>query len=334
MHLFLSCAQIDRWLAEDWEALRGPAAWTGTQRVNGGDVPAPGMAVAAEVSLAVAAKASAENFPVALRVLPGALARAPDRAVRLRAADRRHRRRAAARPAVRREPGDGHRHQAQGCSTSCSRTSRGSTTRRPSRSSQRSGRCKRPSASAACPASRSTTSSRPTGRTSSSPGTPPTRTWTNYCELSANPVGQVVLYIMGAATPERIAASDSICTALQVIEHCQDVAEDLANGRIYLPQRGHDAPASPRRTWRSRPRARMSGADPFRGGPRATAARRGSAARRHPQGRRQAGHRRLRGRRPRGAQGDQGGATMSCAPRRGRARRTRAMMARCYVKGR
>jgi len=57
----------------------------------------------------------------------------------------------------------------------------------------------------------------------------------DYCRLSANPVGQVVLYIMGAATPERIAASDSVCTALQVIEHTQDVAEDLAAGRIYLP---------------------------------------------------------------------------------------------------
>jgi squalene synthase HpnC len=57
----------------------------------------------------------------------------------------------------------------------------------------------------------------------------------DYCRLSANPVGQVVLYIMGAATPERIAASDRVCTALQVIEHTQDVAEDLANGRIYLP---------------------------------------------------------------------------------------------------
>jgi squalene synthase HpnC len=58
----------------------------------------------------------------------------------------------------------------------------------------------------------------------------------DYCRLSANPVGHVVLCIMGAATPERIAASDSVCTALQVIEHTQDVAEDLANGRIYLPR--------------------------------------------------------------------------------------------------
>ena len=56
-----------------------------------------------------------------------------------------------------------------------------------------------------------------------------------YCELSANPVGQIVLYIFGAATPERIALSDSICTALQLAEHWQDVAEDLGHGRIYLP---------------------------------------------------------------------------------------------------
>ena len=56
-----------------------------------------------------------------------------------------------------------------------------------------------------------------------------------YCELSANPVGQIVLCIFGVATPERVALSDSICTALQLAEHWQDVAEDLGHGRIYLP---------------------------------------------------------------------------------------------------
>jgi phytoene/squalene synthetase len=44
-----------------------------------------------------------------------------------------------------------------------------------------------------------------------------------------------VLYIFGAATPERMRLSDRICTALQLAEHWQDVAEDLANGRVYLP---------------------------------------------------------------------------------------------------
>jgi squalene synthase HpnC len=63
----------------------------------------------------------------------------------------------------------------------------------------------------------------------------------DYCALSANPVGEVVLYIMNAATPERITLSDRICTALQIIEHCQDVAEDLGNDRIYLPKQDMDA---------------------------------------------------------------------------------------------
>ena len=56
-----------------------------------------------------------------------------------------------------------------------------------------------------------------------------------YCELSANPVGELVLGVFGQATPARVALSDEICTALQLIEHCQDVAEDLARGRVYLP---------------------------------------------------------------------------------------------------
>jgi squalene synthase HpnC len=56
-----------------------------------------------------------------------------------------------------------------------------------------------------------------------------------YCALSADPVGELVLGVFGLATPERIALSDSICTALQLTEHCQDVAEDLGRGRVYLP---------------------------------------------------------------------------------------------------
>ncbi|MEV0977461.1 squalene synthase HpnC [Streptomyces sp. NPDC049915] len=56
-----------------------------------------------------------------------------------------------------------------------------------------------------------------------------------YCELSANPVGRLVLAVTGTATPERIRRSDQICTALQIVEHLQDVAEDLGRDRIYLP---------------------------------------------------------------------------------------------------
>ncbi|MFD3488205.1 squalene synthase HpnC [Streptomyces sp. NPDC058665] len=56
-----------------------------------------------------------------------------------------------------------------------------------------------------------------------------------YCELSANPVGRLVLAITGTATPERVRRSDAVCTALQIVEHLQDVTEDLASDRIYLP---------------------------------------------------------------------------------------------------
>ncbi|MEV0490660.1 squalene synthase HpnC [Streptomyces atratus] len=56
-----------------------------------------------------------------------------------------------------------------------------------------------------------------------------------YCELSANPVGRLVLQITGTASPERIRRSDAVCTALQIVEHLQDVTEDLGRDRIYLP---------------------------------------------------------------------------------------------------
>jgi squalene synthase HpnC len=56
-----------------------------------------------------------------------------------------------------------------------------------------------------------------------------------YCHLSADPVGELVLHVFGAATPDRVARSNAICTALQLIEHCQDLAEDLERGRVYMP---------------------------------------------------------------------------------------------------
>jgi squalene synthase HpnC len=56
-----------------------------------------------------------------------------------------------------------------------------------------------------------------------------------YCQLSAAPVGELVLHVFGAATAERIALSDRICAGLQITEHLQDVAEDYERGRIYLP---------------------------------------------------------------------------------------------------
>lgn len=56
-----------------------------------------------------------------------------------------------------------------------------------------------------------------------------------YCELSANPVGRLVLGVTGTSTPERVRRSDAVCTALQIVEHLQDVTEDLGRDRVYLP---------------------------------------------------------------------------------------------------
>jgi len=61
----------------------------------------------------------------------------------------------------------------------------------------------------------------------------------DYCRRSANPVGHLMLFLFDAATPEHLAMSDAICTALQLTNHWQDVAIDAAKGtnaRIYLPQ--------------------------------------------------------------------------------------------------
>lgn len=61
----------------------------------------------------------------------------------------------------------------------------------------------------------------------------------DYCRRSANPVGRLMLHLFDAATPDNLSRSDAICSALQLINHWQDVGIDLAkgeNGRIYLPQ--------------------------------------------------------------------------------------------------
>ena len=62
----------------------------------------------------------------------------------------------------------------------------------------------------------------------------------SYCEHSANPVGRIVLQLGGQAT-DNLALSDQICTGLQLINFCQDVARDYAKGRIYLPRNESEA---------------------------------------------------------------------------------------------
>lgn len=61
----------------------------------------------------------------------------------------------------------------------------------------------------------------------------------DYCRRSADPVGRLLLHLFGHATPENLVRSDAICSALQLINHWQDVGIDAGkntNGRIYLPQ--------------------------------------------------------------------------------------------------
>ncbi len=217
-------------------ATGGPAQTgvTPARKAPGAGAPSAGIAVAAEVSLAVAAKAYAENFPVALRVLPGqwrahltalyGFARLTDD--------------------IGDEPLPGLPADASPETVTATRLKLLDDLQRDVAAIYDGGT---PELAAI----------RALQRTVTDCGIPRqpfddliqanrqdqlvTRYQTygeleKYCELSANPVGQVVLYIVGAATPERVKLSDSICTALQLIEHWQDVAEDLGNGRVYLPQ--------------------------------------------------------------------------------------------------
>jgi squalene synthase HpnC len=57
-----------------------------------------------------------------------------------------------------------------------------------------------------------------------------------YCKHSADPVGRLVLGLLRRADDgELVAASDDVCTGLQLVNFLQDVPRDLALGRVYLP---------------------------------------------------------------------------------------------------
>jgi squalene synthase HpnC len=57
-----------------------------------------------------------------------------------------------------------------------------------------------------------------------------------YCRLSADPVGRLVLGLLRrAGERELVAASDDVCTGLQLVNFLQDVPRDLELGRVYLP---------------------------------------------------------------------------------------------------
>jgi len=59
----------------------------------------------------------------------------------------------------------------------------------------------------------------------------------DYSRRSADPVGRMMLHLFDEATPDNIRDSDRVCSALQLINFWQDLAQDyLENNRIYLPQ--------------------------------------------------------------------------------------------------
>lgn len=58
-----------------------------------------------------------------------------------------------------------------------------------------------------------------------------------YCQYSANPVGRLVLHLDEHPNDEQLYQSDCICSALQLINFFQDIAQDyLEKDRIYIPQ--------------------------------------------------------------------------------------------------
>jgi len=57
-----------------------------------------------------------------------------------------------------------------------------------------------------------------------------------YCAKATNPLGQLVLGILGYDDEDRMSLSDAICTALQLTAFWRDVARDYVRGRIYFPR--------------------------------------------------------------------------------------------------
>ena len=57
----------------------------------------------------------------------------------------------------------------------------------------------------------------------------------DYCRRSANPVGRLVLAVLGILDERRAEWSDAICTALQLTNFWQDLSVDIPRGRLYIP---------------------------------------------------------------------------------------------------
>jgi squalene synthase HpnC len=74
-------------------------------------------------------------------------------------------------------------------------------------------------------------------------------TWADlkhYCVHSADPCGRLVLGVLRKLDdPELVAASDDVCTGLQLVNFLQDVPRDLELGRIYVPREDREMFGNP-----------------------------------------------------------------------------------------
>ncbi|HEX5638134.1 MAG TPA: squalene synthase HpnC, partial [Gammaproteobacteria bacterium] len=58
----------------------------------------------------------------------------------------------------------------------------------------------------------------------------------DYCKRSANPVGRLMLHLHRQTDEQSMQQSDALCTALQLINFCQDLQQDYTEmKRIYIP---------------------------------------------------------------------------------------------------
>ncbi|RMD69380.1 MAG: squalene synthase HpnC [Gammaproteobacteria bacterium] len=62
-----------------------------------------------------------------------------------------------------------------------------------------------------------------------------------YCRYSANPIGRLLLFLFGVSNPRHRSYADALTSAVQIIDHVHDMGEDYEKrGRIYLPQEDMD----------------------------------------------------------------------------------------------
>jgi squalene synthase HpnC len=58
----------------------------------------------------------------------------------------------------------------------------------------------------------------------------------NYCNYSANPIGEIILKVFNNSNKRTIKLSASICTGLQLVNFWQDLSVDLSRNRLYIPK--------------------------------------------------------------------------------------------------